>query len=87
MLLLLAFAAIAPFVVPRRVRAGAILLVLMAFALLWFPIVTKGYDFRFVIPALGPLFGAAVLGAWAVARRVRARLRARWAPGPEASPG
>jgi hypothetical protein len=77
MLLLLALAAIAPFVVPRRVRAGAILLVLMAFALLWFPIVTKGYDFRFVIPALGPLVGAAALGAWASARRVRTRLAAR----------
>jgi hypothetical protein len=78
MLLLLVFAACAPFVVPRRARAGAWLLVLTAFALLWFPIVTKGYDFRFVIPALGPLFGAAVLGAWPIARRIRDRLKVRW---------
>ena len=61
MLLLLALAAVAPLAVPRRARAGAYLLVLMAFALLWFPIVTKGYDFRFVMPTLGPLFGAAGL--------------------------
>lgn len=73
MLLLLALAAVAPLAVPRRARAGAYLLVLMAFALLWFPIVTKGYDFRFVIPTLGPLFGAAALGAWGLAHRARGR--------------
>jgi hypothetical protein len=71
MLLLLALAAVAPLAVPRRARAGAYLLVLMAFALLWFPIVTKGYDFRFVIPTLGPLFGAAALGAWGLVLRAR----------------
>ena len=77
MLLALGFAAVASFMVPRSARAGTILLVLTAFALLWFPIFTTGYDFRYVIPALGPLFAAAVLGAWGVWFRLRTRSRAR----------
>ena len=50
MLLLLGFALAAPFAVPRRVRAGAILLTLSSFTLIWFPILTKSYDFRMVVP-------------------------------------
>jgi hypothetical protein len=78
MLALLLLAAAAPFAVPSSARAGAALLVLVAFALLWFPIVSAGYNFRFVVPALGPLFGAAALGAWGLTGRVRVRVERRW---------
>jgi hypothetical protein len=73
MLLLLALALAAPFVAPRRVRAGAILLTLVSFTLIWFPIVSKSYDFRFIVPALGPLAAAAALGGWGCFRRMKAR--------------
>ena len=73
MLLLLALALVAPFVVPRRVRAGAILLTLAAFALIWFPIAVNTYDFRLVVPAFGPLAAAAAFGGWGCVRSVRER--------------
>ncbi len=55
---------------------------LSALVLLFFPILTKGYDYRFVIPAYGPLVAAGALAAWGVAVRVRTRLRARRAAQP-----
>lgn len=42
-----------------------------ALVLLFFPIFTKGHDFRFVIPAFGPLLAAGALAAWGLAVRVR----------------
>jgi hypothetical protein len=47
-----------------RPRAGMILFAATALFLLVFPIVTKGYDYRFVIPAFAPLAAAAALGGW-----------------------
>lgn len=64
MVLALLLAAAAPFVAPRGTRNAAALMTLTAFALLFFPIFAKAYDYRFVIPAIGPLTAAACLGAW-----------------------
>lgn len=47
-----------------RPRSGASLFVATAFLLLVFPILSKSYDYRFVIPAFSPLAAAAALGAW-----------------------
>jgi hypothetical protein len=65
-------AALAPLTAPRGARHAAALLALTAYVLLLFPIVSKAYDFRFVIPALGPLVAAAALGAWGISGRVAA---------------
>ena len=43
--------------------------------LLLFPIATTGYDYRYVIPALGPLFAAAALGGWGIGGRGSRRAR------------
>jgi hypothetical protein len=52
-----------------------ILFALAALALLFFPILTKGYDYRFVIQAFGPLVAASALSLWGLQARVRARRR------------
>jgi hypothetical protein len=65
--------AVAAWVVPQRGRAAARLLVVVALALLVAPILTKGYDFRFTIPAIGPLAAAAALGGFGAASRLTAR--------------
>jgi hypothetical protein len=70
-LLLLCLAA--PWVVAGEARAGARLLSVTTLVLLLFPLFTKGYDYRFVIPAFGPLFASAALGAWGIGTRVRRR--------------
>jgi Dolichyl-phosphate-mannose-protein mannosyltransferase len=62
-LLLILFLA-APLTVPRAVLSGTLLLMIVTLVLLLFPLVTKSYDYRFVIPALGPLFATGALSAW-----------------------
>jgi hypothetical protein len=52
-------------------RSGMILFGLSAFTLILFPILVKGYDYRFLIPAYAPLVAAATLSAWGLALRVR----------------
>jgi hypothetical protein len=47
-----------------------------ALATLSFPIFVKAYDYRFVIPAFGPLFVAGVLAAWGLVGRIRTDRRA-----------
>lgn len=71
MALLLALALAAPWLLRGRPRAGAILFGATALVLLFFPIVTKGYDYRFVVPAFAPLVATATLAASGVAERVR----------------
>jgi len=44
-------------------------------ALLFFPLFTLGYDYRYVIPAFGPLFATASLGGWGIASRISRRVR------------
>ena len=63
-----------PWVVAGEARAGARLLSVTTLVLLFFPLFTKGYDYRFVIPAFGPLFASAALSAWGISTRVRRRV-------------
>ncbi len=77
MVLLLALCVSGPWLAVRGTRAPTALFSLTALVLLFLPILTKGYDYRFVIPAYGPLVAAGTLAAWGVAFRVRTRLRAR----------
>jgi hypothetical protein len=75
MLMLLLLATAAPWAVRGDARRGAWLFASVAYALLLLPILTKGYDFRFVIPPLGPLAAAAALGGWGLTQRIRPRLK------------
>jgi hypothetical protein len=54
----------------RRARSGTALFSVTALVLLFFPIFTKGYDYRFVIPAFGPLFAAGALAAYGLVVRI-----------------
>jgi hypothetical protein len=71
MLILLALCVAGPRLLTGRARSGMILFAASALTLLFFPIFTKGYDYRFVIPAFAPLVAAGALGAWGLARRIR----------------
>ena len=85
MLILLALCLAGPWVVRGPARAGTTLFAATALVLLFSPILTKGYDYRFVIPAFGPLVAASALSAWGLAVRVRP-LVARISPRGPASP-
>jgi hypothetical protein len=73
----LALILIGPWVLSGRARSVMILLALSALAMLFFPILTKGYDYRFVIQAFAPLVGAAAMSAWGLQAWVRARRHPR----------
>ena len=77
MVALLALCLAAPWVVVGEARRGARLLAATTLILLLFPLFTKGYDYRFVIPAFGPLFATAVLAAWGITTRVASRAAGR----------
>jgi hypothetical protein len=77
MVLLLALCLLAPWVVLGEARSAARLLAAVTLILLLFPEFTKGYDYRFVIPAFGPLFATAALSGWGLGTRVRRWRRAR----------
>ena len=75
-----------------RARSGMVLFGVSALAMLFFPILVKGYDYRFVIPAYPPLVAAATLAGWGLAVRVgpfarRLRGRASRTPGVPGTPG
>jgi hypothetical protein len=53
-----------------------VLFAVTALVLLFFPILTTGYDYRYTIPAFGPLLAAGALAAWGLVVRVTARVRA-----------
>lgn len=74
MALLLALCLAGLWVLSGRARAGMILFGATALMLLLFPIVSKGYDYRFVVPAFAPLVAAGALAAWGLARAVIARV-------------
>lgn len=86
MVILLALCLAGPWLAIRGTRAGTTLFAVTALVLLFFPIVTKGYDYRFVIPAYGPLFAAGALSAWGLAVRIGPRVR-RARPSRPRSPG
>jgi hypothetical protein len=80
MALALALILIGPWVLSGRARSAMILFALSALALLFFPIFTKGYDYRFVIQAFAPLVAAAALSLWGLQGKIRSRRRPAPAP-------
>ncbi len=76
MLILLALCLAGPWLLRGRARAGVLLFAVTALVLLFFPILTTGYDYRYTIPAFGPLFAAGALASWGLVVRVRSRVRA-----------
>jgi len=77
-LILLALCLAGPWLLAGRARAGMMLFAATALVLLFFPIFTKGYDYRYVVPAFAPLLAAGALAAWGLAVRLRAKLPARF---------
>ena len=73
--ILLALCLAGPWLLAGRTRSGMILFALSAVTLLFFPILVKGYDYRFVIPAFAPLLAAGALAAWGLAVRTNAKSR------------
>ena len=70
MALLLVLALLAPILTRGRERRAALLLGLATVVLLAGPIFTSEYDYRFTIPAFGPLAATAAIGGWALGRRL-----------------
>ena len=68
-------ALLAPFMAVGLVRRGAILLLVCAAVLIIGPILVLGYDYRYVVPAFGPLTGAAAVGGYGLWRLVARRPR------------
>jgi hypothetical protein len=75
MALMLALCIVGLWTLRGRARAGMTLFAATALFLLLFPIITKGYDYRFVIPAFAPLTAAAALGAWGLVEAITRRQR------------
>jgi hypothetical protein len=73
MALLLGLCLVGPWMLRGRARAGMILFAATALMLLLLPVVSKSYDYRFVVPAFAPLVAAGALAAWGLARIVIAR--------------
>lgn len=73
MALLLALALAAPILAKGRERRAAWFFLVVAVVLLAGPVFTSEYDYRFTIPAFGPLAATAAIGAWALAARQRAK--------------
>lgn len=74
MLISLALCLASPWLLSGRARAAAILFGLTALMLVFFPIVGKAYDYRFMVPAYAPLVAAAALGGWGLTTKVRLKL-------------
>jgi hypothetical protein len=75
MVVLVALSLLAPLLARGRARAGAVLLLGVAFALAIAPIAATRWDIRYAIPVYPPLTAGAAIGAWALAERVRKRRR------------
>ena len=71
MALLLLLALAAPILATANERRIALLFFLATLTLLLAPLFTSEYDYRFTIPAFGPLAATAAIGAWAVIVRAR----------------
>ncbi len=71
---LLVLCLIAPWALSGGARAGAILFGLTALVLLFFPILSKGYDYRFAMPAYAPLLAAGALSGWGLAVKLGAKV-------------
>jgi hypothetical protein len=86
MLILLALCLAGPWLLHGRARSGMMLFAASALVLLFFPILTAGYDYRYVVPAFGPLLAAGALAAWGLAVKIRPLL-VRIRPKPAAASG
>jgi hypothetical protein len=75
--LLLALCLGGPWLLTGRARSGMLLFASSALALLFFPILVKAYDYRFVIPTFGPLLASGALATWGLAVRINARATGR----------
>jgi hypothetical protein len=75
LLLLLAFAA--PCLASGPARRATVFFLLTAFVLLAGPVFVSEYDYRFTIPAFGPLAATAAIGAWGIVNRMRIHRQAR----------
>ncbi len=71
MALLLLLAIAAPILTTADERRASLLLLFATLTLLAAPVFTSEYDYRFTIPAFGPLAATAAIGAWATSRRLR----------------
>jgi hypothetical protein len=69
--IVLALCLAGPWLLSGRARAGAILFGVTGLMLLFFPIVGKSYDYRFVVPAFAPLVAAAVIAAWGLVLKAK----------------
>lgn len=74
MIILLLLTLVAPILTTGAARRGAILFGSSTLLLLAAPIFLSEYDYRFTIPAFGPLAATAGIGAWAVWIRAQPRL-------------
>jgi hypothetical protein len=70
MIALLLLSIVALWSPPGEARSGARLMAAVGLSILFFPLPTKGYDFRYVVPAVAPLSAAAALGAWGIRIRL-----------------
>jgi hypothetical protein len=77
MALLLILLLASPWLAPVGLRAVAVLFGLVSLLLLFGPIFTKSYDYRFVIPTLGPMLAVGTISAWGLWLRIQAGRRAR----------
>lgn len=75
MALLILLALLAPALTRADQRRASALLVACTVVLLVAPILVSEYDYRFTIPAFGPLAAAAAYGAWGAGLRLLALLR------------
>jgi hypothetical protein len=76
MVILLALCLAGPWLLRGRARAGLVLFAVTALVLLFFPILTTSYDYRYTIPAFAPLLAAGALASWGLLVTVRGRVRA-----------
>ena len=74
MALLLLLSLLAPVLNRGEKRRVSLLFLLVTVTLLAAPVFISEYDYRFTIPAFGPLAATAAFGGWAVAVYVRARI-------------
>jgi hypothetical protein len=77
MALVLLLALLAPLLATGLPRRLAILLAVTSFVLIVGPILVLEYDYRFMIPAFGPLTACAAIGAYELSRRAGALARRR----------
>jgi hypothetical protein len=71
MALLLLLALVAPLLTKAEERRTALLFLSTTVVLLAGPVFLSEYDYRFTIPAFGPLAATAAIGAWGVIMRAR----------------